>query len=276
MNEFQAKAQQFKDDFLANNRQIYWQPEHVGPGRFGKFLESNVDWALSRERFWGTPLPIWVCEKTGYMEAVSSYAELVEKPDVKGLEVWQQAKAADPKLSDHLRVHKPYIDAITYRSPKDATSRMRRVPEVIDVWFDAGCMPFAQWGYPHRPESDAKFKQNFPADFISEALDQTRGWFYAQLAISTLLFRDAKVPHPFKNCVCLGLLLGEDGEKDENTAYLYMEFMKPETKNYMTIGLGLKAQRGKSLQSWGFALTDGRRIGQDFYLYKNLGEKIPL
>ncbi|HOK88736.1 MAG TPA: isoleucine--tRNA ligase [Candidatus Hydrogenedentes bacterium] len=202
--------------FLENNRHIGWQPEHIRDGRFGNFLENNVDWALSRERYWGTPLPVWVCEKTGKMECVGSYAELMAKPGVTGMEAWEQARAADPSLPEDLKIHRPYIDAITYQSPWDPTARMRRVPEVIDCWFDAGSMPFAQWGYPHQSGSEERFEANFPADFISEALDQTRGWFYALLAISTLLFgRDGKRawPHPFRNCICLGLIHGEDGLK---------------------------------------------------------------
>lgn len=206
------RTSQFREAFLENNRAINWQPEHIRDGRFGNFLENNVDWALSRERYWGTPLPIWVCEKTGYMEAVASYSELLSKPDVQGLDVWEAAKAENPELSDHLKVHKPYIDAVTYRSPQDPEARMRRVPEVIDVWYDAGAMPFAQWGYPHLPGSDALLEKNFPADFISEGLDQTRGWFYALLAISTLIF-DKPLPRPFRNCICLGLVHGEDGLK---------------------------------------------------------------
>ena len=209
------KTSQFVGDFMANNRRIAWQPAHIRDGRFGNFLENNVDWALSRERYWGTPLPVWVCEKTGHMECITSYAELLSKPGVSGTEVWEQAKAANPALSDHLKVHKPYIDAITYQSPKDPKARMRRVPEVIDCWFDAGCMPFAQWGYPHLPGSEERLGERFPADFISEALDQTRGWFYALLAISTVVFgkKRAPWPHPFRNCICLGLVLGEDGFK---------------------------------------------------------------
>ncbi len=180
----------FKEKMLANNSRINWLPEHIRDGRFGNFLETNVDWALSRERYWGTPLPIWVCEKTGYTEAVGSYAELLAKPGVTGTEVWEKAKRENPDLPDDLCVHKPYIDAVTYDSPKATGARMRRVSEVIDCWFDSGAMPFAQWGYPHQPGSAEQFRDQFPADFISEALDQTRGWFYSLLAISTLLFSE--------------------------------------------------------------------------------------
>jgi isoleucyl-tRNA synthetase len=185
-----VRTSQFKDEFLKNNGQVNWRPEHIQEGRFGDFLRNNVDWALSRERYWGTPLPIWVCEQTGKMEAIGSYAELLAKPGVQGLDVWEQAKKADPALPDHLKVHKPYIDAVTYASPYASGYFMRRVPEVIDCWWDAGSMPFAQWGFPHVPESVGTFAERFPADFISEAIDQTRGWFYGLLSISTLLFGD--------------------------------------------------------------------------------------
>ena len=224
------RTSRFKDDMLANNRRINWLPEHIRDGRFGNFLETNVDWALSRERYWGTPLPIWVCEATGYMEAVASYAELLAKPGVQGAEVWAAAKKAKPDLPDDLRVHKPYIDAVTYESPKAPGKRMRRVSEVIDCWYDSGAMPFAQWGYPHHGKD--RFASQFPADFISEALDQTRGWFYSQLAISTLLFgadsRDPaagkrEYPHPFRNCIVLGLMLGEDGQKMSKSKRNYRE-----------------------------------------------------
>ncbi|HAN95999.1 MAG TPA: isoleucine--tRNA ligase [Planctomycetaceae bacterium] len=232
-----VRTTRFKDRMLANNRAIRWLPDHIQTGRFGNFLESNVDWALSRERYWGTPLPIWVCDATGKAEAIASYAELAAKPGAAGFEVWEQAKSADPAMPDDLQVHKPYIDAITYDSPFASGARMRRVPEVIDCWYDSGAMPFAQWGYPHAGRD--RFESQFPADFISEAIDQTRGWFYSQLAISTMLFgpQDAEAveaadraasdtasaqsvscdersehrdwPHPFRNCIVLGLMLAE-------------------------------------------------------------------
>jgi isoleucyl-tRNA synthetase len=250
------RTTKFKEAMLANNSRVNWLPEHIREGRFGNFLETNVDWALSRERYWGTPLPIWVCEKTGHMEAVASYAELLAKPGVTGTEVWQDAKRDNPELPDDLAVHKPYIDAITYDSPTAKGARMRRVPEVIDCWFDSGAMPFAQWGYPHQDGSDAHFQNQFPADFISEALDQTRGWFYSLLAISTLLFgkngeqdsvppsppaslpegegrtnpspfmphpSSLPYPHPFRNCIVLGLMLGEDGGKMSKSKRNYRE-----------------------------------------------------
>jgi isoleucyl-tRNA synthetase len=239
------RTTQFKDEMLANNEQINWLPEHIKHGRFGNFLETNVDWALSRERYWGTPLPIWVCEQTGKMEAVASYEELLKKPGVKGQEAWEAAKKAKPALPDDLRVHKPYIDAITYDSPFAAGARMKRVGEVIDCWYDSGAMPFAQWGYRGEEGPTAakdKLHEQFPADFISEALDQTRGWFYSQLAISTMLFGPQPAnpksnpsaqgqnlksfthrPHPFKNCIVLGLMLGEDGQKMSKSKRNYRE-----------------------------------------------------
>ncbi len=225
------RTTEFREEFLANNRKINWLPEHIRDGRFGNFLADNVDWALSRERFWGTPLPIWECEKTGKQEAVASYAELLTKPGVSGMEVWEKAKRDNPDLIDDLKVHKPYIDAITYDSPFAAGARMRRVSEVIDCWFDSGCMPFAQWGYPH--QNAELFKQRFPADFISEAIDQTRGWFYTLLAISTMLFGEnaesgngtfaREFPHPFRNCIVLGLVGGEDGKKLSKSKRNYKE-----------------------------------------------------
>ena len=263
-----VRTSQFKDEFLKNNEGIYWLPDHIREGRFGDFLRNNVDWALSRERYWGTPLPIWVCEKTGQMEAIGSYTELLAKPGVQGTEVWENAKQNKPDLPEHLKVHKPYIDAITYESPFDreeaprasaravqedesgATTeqprglksaapraRMRRVPEVIDCWWDAGSMPFAQWGFPHTEGSIRTFAERFPCDFISEAIDQTRGWFYGLLAISTLLFGDkrdeSQMPdppppqpdngHPYKSCIVLGHVMGEDGLKMSKRIKNYKE-----------------------------------------------------
>lgn len=262
------RTTQFKDAMLENNRHINWLPEHIKTGRFGKFLESNVDWSLSRERYWGTPLPIWVCDACGHAEAVDSYDALVAKPGVAGLETWESAKKADPRISEHLKVHKPYIDAITFDCPKcvqgnpqSATldtaaqrqgqvanpqsrqapgpkpqdSRMKRVPEVIDCWYDSGAMPFAQWGWPHR--NAEMFASQFPADFISEALDQTRGWFYSLTAIATMLFGEDGIarsnpqstsqsyqyPVPFRNCIVLGLLMGEDGLKMSKQKKNYKE-----------------------------------------------------
>jgi isoleucyl-tRNA synthetase len=235
------RTTRFRELMLENNARIGWLPEHIRDGRFGNFLESNVDWALSRERYWGTPLPIWVCQETGQMEAVASYEELLAKPGIAGTEVWAQAKADNPQLVDDLRVHKPYIDAVTYQSPFAPGARMKRVSEVIDCWYDSGAMPFAQWGWPHQNRD--RLLDQFPADFISEALDQTRGWFYSQLAISTMLFGPGgeiceegcslpempsgspagEFPHPFRNCIVLGLMLGEDGNKMSKSLRNYRE-----------------------------------------------------
>jgi len=224
------RTTKFKEKLLANNAKIGWLPEHIRDGRFGNFLESNVDWALSRERYWGTPLPIWQCEETGKKEAFGSFQELLAKPGISGMEVWEAAKKKNPELPDDLCVHKPYIDAVTYESPFAENSRMRRVPEVIDCWYDSGAMPFAQWGYPHQNQD--RFRDQFPADFISEALDQTRGWFYSLLATSTLLFDEESAsedgstqefPHPFRNCIVLGLMLGEDGQKMSKSKRNYRE-----------------------------------------------------
>jgi len=231
-----VRTSQFKEEFLRNNAYIKWLPEHIREGRFGDFLRNNVDWALSRERYWGTPLPIWVCEKCGKMEAIGSLAELRAKPAASDATpeypqgLWAAKKAADPSLPDHLCVHKPYIDAWTYAAPCCTGARMRRVPEVIDCWWDAGSMPFAQWGFPHLPGSVETFIERFPCDFISEALDQTRGWFYGLLAISTLLFREGVLggalrpyPHPYKACIVLGLMMGEDGLKMSKRKKNYRE-----------------------------------------------------
>jgi isoleucyl-tRNA synthetase len=198
---------------LANNERINWLPEHIRDGRFGDFLRNNVDWALSRERFWGTPLNIWINDETGAIDAPASVAEILERrPDA--FESFDEARRKDPSLSPHLRVHKPWIDAATWTKPGEP-GVYRRVPEVIDAWFDSGAMPFAQWGYPHRGVEE--FESNFPADFISEAIDQTRGWFNSLLWISTLLFRDRELPRPYKTCIVLGHVADREGKKESKS-----------------------------------------------------------
>jgi isoleucyl-tRNA synthetase len=191
---YYAKASWFvrttamREQLLAENERVNWYPAHVKHGRFGEWLKGNVDWALSRERYWGTPLPIWRCG-AGHAEVIGSFAEL--------------ERLSGTSLPDH---HRPYVDEIELRCPQCAQS-MRRVPEVIDVWFDSGSMPFAQYHAPF--EQEARLRERFPADFICEALDQTRGWFYSLLAISTLLFGES----PYRNVVCLGLILDAEGQK---------------------------------------------------------------
>jgi isoleucyl-tRNA synthetase len=179
---------QIKDRLLAANESVNWHPEHVKHGRFGKWLEGNVDWALSRERYWGTPLPVWRCS-AGHVHVIGSLAEL---------EALSGVALDDP--------HRPFVDDVSFPCSQCGED-MRRVPEVIDVWFDSGSMPFAQFHAPH--EHLDHFEERFPADFICEALDQTRGWFYSLIAISTLLFDQSS----YRNVVCLGLILDEDGRK---------------------------------------------------------------
>ena len=179
---------QIKDRLLAANETVNWYPEHVKHGRFGKWLEGNVDWALSRERYWGTPLPVWRCDND-HAHAVGSLAEL---HDLSGVTL------TDP--------HRPFVDEVEFECA-ECGRPMRRVPEVIDVWFDSGSMPFAQFHAPR--ENEEHFEERFPADFICEALDQTRGWFYSLLAVSTLLFDRSS----YRNVLCLGLILDEQGRK---------------------------------------------------------------
>ncbi len=181
-----------REQLLANNEEIGWHPEHIKHGRFGKWLESNVDWALSRDRYWGTPLPIWECsgENCDGRFCAGSVAELRERS---GGEV-----PAD--------LHRPYIDAVTVECEK-CGGEMHRVESVIDTWYDSGAMPFAQFHYPF--ENEAEFEERFPADYICEAIDQTRGWFYTLLAESTLLFGESS----YRNCVCLGHIQDPDGQK---------------------------------------------------------------
>ncbi|MGH7438561.1 MAG: class I tRNA ligase family protein, partial [Polyangiaceae bacterium] len=204
-----------KDRAIENSRQVDWIPDHIKEGRFGDFLAHNVDWALSRERWWGTPLNVWVCDQDSeHKEAPRSVAE-IEARNPEAFEHFHVARKADPTLNEHLIVHKPWIDQVHFPCARCAGT-MRRVPEVIDCWFDSGCMPFAQWGYPHAPGSKEKFDRSFPADFISEAIDQTRGWFYSLLMISTLVF-DEPVPRPFKTCIVLGHVTDREGKKESKS-----------------------------------------------------------
>ena len=179
-----------KEDLIRNNNTINWIPESIGKGRFGDWLENVQDWGISRNRYWGTPLNIWECS-CGHMHAIGSIEEL---------------KSMSDDCPDEIELHRPYIDQVTLHCPK-CGGKMRRVPEVIDCWFDSGAMPFAQHHYPF--ENKEIFEQQFPADFISEAVDQTRGWFYSLLAISTLIFNKA----PYRNVIVLGHVQDENGQK---------------------------------------------------------------
>lgn len=212
------------DEAMRNNQAVSWLPEHIKDGRFGDFLRNNVDWALSRERYWGTPLNVWINDVTGRMQAPSSVAAIVAK-NPRAFEHFEAARAKDPSLSPHLAVHKPWIDQVTFTEPGEP-GVYRRVPDVIDCWFDSGCMPFAQWGYPHAEGSAALFERAFPADFICEAIDQTRGWFYSLLMISTLVFDEETqarlaaprpLPHPYKTCVVLGHVCDKEGKKESKS-----------------------------------------------------------
>lgn len=203
------------DGVLDNNQSVAWMPEHIRDGRMGDFLEGNVDWALSRERFWGTPLNIWVCEDCGTMEAPASCKE-IEARNPSAFKKFYEAREKDATLSEDLMVHKPWIDEVTMPCEK-CSGTMKRVPEVIDCWFDSGCMPFAQLGYPHLPGSEEAFSKSFPADFISEAIDQTRGWFYSLMMISNLVFPEQSQPHPYKRCIVLGHVLDKTGKKESKS-----------------------------------------------------------
>ena len=184
------KMTEVRDRLLKNNATVNWMPPAIGTGRMGNFLENVIDWGVSRERYWGTPLPIWICQDCGEMHVVGSKAELKE---LAGIE-------------EDIELHKPYLDPITFKCPK-CGGTMKRTPEVMDCWYDSGSMPFAQWHYPF--ENKDIFDSQFPADFISEAVDQTRGWFYTLLAVSTLIFDRA----PFKNCIVLGHVNDKNGIK---------------------------------------------------------------
>ena len=182
-----------RDELVANNNKVNWYPDTIRTGRFGKFLENVIAWGISRDRYWGTPLPVWTCEdeECGHKECIGSIKELKEK-------------AID--CPDDIELHKPYIDSVHLKCPK-CGKEMKRAKEVIDCWFDSGSMPFAQWHYPF--ENKEMFDNNFPAGFISEAVDQTRGWFYTLTAIGTALFERT----PFENCIVLGHVLDEHGQK---------------------------------------------------------------
>ena len=180
-----------KDELIKANDRIVWYPDHIKHGRFGEWLANNIDWALSRDRYWGTPLPIWRCEE-GHVHCVGSVAELREM-------------AAGP-VPDDLELHRPYVDDVVLECPQ-CRGEMRRVNEVIDAWFDSGAMPFAQWHYPF--ENEDVFAERFPADFIAEAIDQTRGWFYSLLAVATLVEGSSS----YKRVLCLGHILDAEGQK---------------------------------------------------------------
>jgi len=277
------KTTSVKDQAIANNRAVQWLPEHIKEGRMGDFLANNVDWALSRERYWGTPLNIWINDKTGKMEAPASMAEILAK-NPKAFEHFAEAKKKDPTLSEHLVIHKPWIDAVTWENPGEEGT-YRRVPEVIDCWFDSGSMPFAQWGFPHAPGSVEQMQKSFPADFISEAIDQTRGWFYGLLMISTLLFDEATqkkfglgpggqaaaYPHPYKTCIVLGHVSDKEGKKESKSKGNYtppdvildsvkMDFAVLDEKDVE----GVKAEPGVAFiareDMEGLDLTEGAKV----------------
>jgi len=188
-----VRTTQVRETMLAENAKIGWHPEHIRDGRFGRWLEGNIDWALSRDRYWGTPLPVWECQADGCEErfCAGSIADLTERGG---------------EVPDDL--HRPHIDGVEIDCTREGCGgRMKRVSTVIDTWFDSGAMPFAQFHYPF--ENQELFEERFPADFICEAIDQTRGWFYTLLAESSLLFGESS----YRNCVCLGLILDPEGQK---------------------------------------------------------------
>ncbi|NCX09798.1 MAG: isoleucine--tRNA ligase, partial [Actinobacteria bacterium] len=186
------KTTAIKEDLLRENSTTNWHPETIKTGRFGDWLNNNIDWAVSRNRYWGTPLPIWRCENKHEI-CVGSLAEL-------GKLAGQELSKLDP--------HRPFVDDIKFKCDK-CSQIMQRIPEVIDCWYDSGAMPFAQWGYPHQTGSVEKFNAAYPADFICEAIDQTRGWFYTLMTIGTLVFDKSS----YKTVLCLGHILDKDGRK---------------------------------------------------------------
>ncbi|MFA6391635.1 MAG: isoleucine--tRNA ligase [Patescibacteria group bacterium] len=227
-----------RDQLIKNNQAINWVPNHIKEGRFGEWINEVKDWALSRERYWGTPLPIWECDKCVHRICIGSYEEL--------------AKYSGKKLPKSFDPHRPFIDKVTFKCEK-CDGEMKRVPEVLDAWFDSGSMPYAQWHYPFENKNFIDANEAFPADYISEAIDQTRGWFYTLLAVSTLLGKGA----PYKNVICLGLILDKKGQKmskskgntvnpmeiinkygvDALRWYLYTMNQPGESKNFDEIGV---------------------------------------
>jgi len=185
------RVTEVRDKLLNSNDSVNWLPDHMKKGRFGDFLENVIDWSISRERYWGTPLPIWLCTSCNHIHCIGSIAEL---------------KQMGQNVPDDIELHKPFIDSIKLTCP-ECDGLMKRTPEVIDCWFDSGCMPFAQWHFPF--ENKELFEQQFPASFISEGVDQTRGWFYSLLSISTMLFEKS----PYSNVIVLGLMLDSEGKK---------------------------------------------------------------
>ena len=223
-----------KDALIRENQKTDWHPETIKTGRYGDWLNNNIDWALSRNRYWGTPLPIWRCENKHEI-AIGSLKEL-------GQLAGQELSNLDP--------HRPFVDDIKFGCSQCA-SQMVRVPEVIDCWYDSGAMPFAQWGYPHKPGSEEKFKNSYPADFICEAIDQTRGWFYTLMTIGTLVFDQSS----YKTVLCLGHILDKDGRKMSKHLGNVLEPM------------ALMDQHGADAVRW-FMLAAGspwaaRRVGHD-------------
>ncbi len=196
LDSYFIKTTAKQKEIIENNKQIHWHPEHFRDGRFGNFLETMKDWALSRDRYWGTPLPLWICQECGREHCVGSRQELVEL-------------ALEKERARSVEFHRPWIDEILLRCSCGGT--MRRVPYVIDCWFDSGMMHTAQWHYPF--ENEKLFEEQFPADFIAEGIDQTRGWFYSLLVTSTLLYEEKPYPHPYKHVVVTGMGLDEAGKK---------------------------------------------------------------
>ena len=223
-----------KDALIRENQNTDWHPETIKTGRYGDWLNNNIDWALSRNRYWGTPLPIWRCDNKHEI-AIGSLKELGEFAG-------QELSNLDP--------HRPFVDDIKFAC-SECKSEMVRVPEVIDCWYDSGAMPFAQWGYPHKAGSEAKFKNSYPADFICEAIDQTRGWFYTLMTIGTLVFDQSS----YKTVLCLGHILDKDGRKMSKHLGNVLEPM------------ALMDQHGADAVRW-FMLAAGspwaaRRVGHD-------------